>query len=165
MLRRPSGLSEPGSKDSWHRGALLRCALAIVWLMCFNAGLCALQDPACMSYSQALLHFKGFHAIEVRQGPASLQRSAGSAWRPAAKSCSGPPLRCPGRVSPHIALRLRAGSAPHFHPNPCLAPVAALHPPTDPPHCARAVDAGPQGHGVRAAEPHVRGRAGAAPQR
>lgn len=132
VLRRPSGLSELEREGPLAPRLAPRCllhlALAIVHDLRLNAALCILQDPACMSYSQALLHFKGFHAIEVRQGPASLQRTAGSAWRPAAKSCSGPPLLCPGRVSPRIALRLRAGSAPALPPEPLLGPCCCPAP-------------------------------------
>ena len=49
---------------------LLPCHLLVPLLPACSACVdgppaCLSQDPACMSYSQALLHFKGFHAIQV----------------------------------------------------------------------------------------------------
>lgn len=46
------------------------------------------QDPACMSYSQALLHYKGFHAIQARTiGCSRVLARAFWAWQCACLRC------------------------------------------------------------------------------
>lgn len=66
-----------------------------------------LQDPACMSYSQALLHFKGFHAIEVRYRTVRTSY----AWCAAAKSCLA---KLQHWWAPLQEVHMRPATCPHY---------------------------------------------------
>ena len=65
-----------------------------------------LQDPACMSYSQALLHFKGFHAIQVgRRGWEGVSMCCGAAAEELRKEFGGGLGLALGWLSPVAAIK------------------------------------------------------------
>jgi hypothetical protein len=58
---RSNELCTANSPSSWTPTTAAAAAAAAA------AALCALQDPACTSYSQALLYYKGYHAIQTHR--------------------------------------------------------------------------------------------------